>query len=323
MDSAPKYSLGPMPWSDEAIVSAVWRDFRSAQEWVEEHPGFDITERIESLQAVLAIFGRAADSFSAELTRFHEASEGGVLFRRNRRPDLKAFEDRFRELLYVYCSAAMTLVDQARALSKKVVVPEYDTRVRQDFASNQMHRFVQELRVDVVHVSLHRPGWQLNHSVDDGRTSSFMIWPKQLRRAKDYNAHAKAYLESHPDGINLGRLVTDYTLQVRSFHKWFRNGIDVSAGTIIADYKRCITRLKSVSSRSMWNLVLQQIVIGGKRDPYAYLDQYLTAVEHQQVLSLPHRSREQVDRIIQIIDEYGACDDALRTVAYKAFGVAE
>jgi hypothetical protein len=33
------------------------------------------------------------------------------------------------------------------------------------------------------------------------------------------------------------------------------------------------------------------------------------------------RSKEQVDRIIEIVDESGVCDKTLRDAIYKAFGV--
>ena len=32
--------------------------------------------------------------------------------------------------------------------------------------------------------------------------------------------------------------------------------------------------------------------------------------------------KQQVDRIIEVLDEYNACDDSLRSEVYKLFGVA-
>lgn len=69
----------------------------------------------------------------------------------------------------------------------------------------------------------------------------------------------------------------------------------------------------------IWSI--SQVVIQGKHDPYAYLPKYLTPQELEDVRSLPHRSIVQVDRIIEIVDEYGACNDEVRDMAYKAFGV--
>ncbi|MBI3222024.1 MAG: hypothetical protein HYZ46_02870 [Nitrosomonadales bacterium] len=213
----------------------------------------------------------------------------------------------------------MTLVDQARALSQKITLPEYEARVREAFATNPRHRFIQELRVDVIHVTLHRPGWLLTSGRDEESTSKFMLWPKQLTRLSEYNAQARQFVDEHPKGIDLGRLIVDYSVHVREFHKWLRQIVEGVVGDMMADYQRCTKRIAAVSSRSFWNLIFQQVVIDGKRDPYTYLDQYLTEGELAEVNALPHRSRRQIDRIIELVDEHEACDHELRQIIYKAF----
>lgn len=316
------YNLGPLPWSDNILVEAAWKDSSKVHEWINEHPGRIFVSRLESIEAVLRIFEGSAEQFNECLLRFHEEAHGGKLFRRNRRSDLEAYEHKFQELLYVFASSAMTLVDQARALSKKITLPEYGARVSEAFATNQMHRFIQELRVDVVHITLHRPGWQLTSGRNEEPTSKFILWANQLTRLPEYNVQARQYVENHPAGIDLGRLITDYSSQVLAFHEWLRQAVEATAGVMMDDYLRCSRRVKAVSSRSFWNLILQQVVIAGKRDPYNYLDQYLTEEELDEVNALPLRSRKQVSRIIELVDEYDACDDELRQIIFKAFNAS-
>jgi hypothetical protein len=100
-----------------------------------------------------------------------------------------------------------------------------------------------------------------------------------------------------------------------------QEALDSEAGEQIADYRRCAKRIKAVSSRSWWNIIFKQAVLPAKRDPYQYLDQYLTADELNEVNKLPFRSKAQVDRIIALVDEYDACDNELRLVVYEAFGI--
>ena len=319
MPSSAHYNLGPLPWSDDDLVAAVWKSFTQAQEWVDEHPGRAFVARLESLWAVRRIFEGSAEQFNECLARFHAEAQGGHLFRRNRRSDLDAYEQQFQKLLYVFASSAMTLVDQSRALSQKVTLPDYEAHVSAAFATNPRHRLVQELRVDVIHVTLHRPGWQLTSGRDEEPTSKFMLWPNQLTRLPDYNVQARQFVEKHPKGIDLGRLIADYSAEVREFHEWLQQTTEDAVGHMMDDYQRCMKRIKSVSSRSFWNLIFQQVVIAGKRDPYTYLDQYLTEGELSEVNALPHRSRRQIDRIIELVDEYEACDDELRQIIYKAF----
>lgn len=319
MSSSEHYNLGPLPWSDDNLIAAVRKSPSQVQEWVDEHPGRVFVARLESLKAVLGIFEGSAEQFSECLVRFHADAHKGHVFRRNRRSDLEAYEQQFQKLLYVFASSAMTLVDQARALSQKVTLPEYEAHVRESFATNPRHRFIQELRVDVIHVTLHRPGWQLTSGWGKEATSKFMLWPKQLTRLSEYNAQARQFVAEHPKGIDLGRLIVDYSAHVREFHKWLRQTAEGVVGEMMADYQRCARRIMAVSSRSFWNLIFQQVVVAGKRDPYTYLDQYLTEGELAEVNDLPHRSRRQVDRIIELVDEHEACDDELRQIIYKAF----
>lgn len=305
------------------LVAAVWKDFSAAQHSVDEHPGRIFVERSASLRSVLRIFERSAKSFHKSLDRFHEEAHGGHLFRRNRRSDLEAYEQRFQELLYVFASSAMTLVDQARAVSKKVELPGYDERVNATFASNPRHRFIHELRVDLIHVTLHQPSWQLTSGRTEASTSNFMLWPSQLARANDYTALARQYVRDHPKGIDLASLIDEYAKDVVAFHEWLHGAMNAAAGSLVDDYKRCSNRIKAVSSRSWWNILFQQVVLAGKRDPYQYLDQYLTQEELTEVSSLDLRSKTQVDRIIELVDDFGACDDKLREIIYRAFGTTD
>jgi hypothetical protein len=316
------YALGPLPWSDETLDAAVWKGFEEAMRSLDEHPGRDLADRSTSLLAVLRILQKAATSLHELLAQFHREAHGGRLFQRNRASDLAGYEERFQELLYLFASSAMTLADQSRALNGKVELPGYGSKVA-SFAESPRHRFVQELRNDLIHVTLHKPGWQLTSSRNQELTSKFMLWPHQLTRSNEYHSRAREYLLNHPKGIDLGVLVHEYTRDVTELQSWLQDALEKEAGSVIADYKRCVKRIRAVSARCWWNVLFQQLVLPAKRDPYEYLDRYLTPDELDEINSLPFKSKLQVDRIIQLVDEYGACDEALRALVYKAFQVRD
>lgn len=77
---------------------------------------------------------------------------------------------------------------------------------------------------------------------------------------------------------------------------------------------------RQVQARAVWWLILTQVV-KSETDPYAHLGSLLSAEEHADVLALPYRSREQVDQIIRVVDENVACNDELRALAYRLFGI--
>lgn len=315
----PSVDLGLPPWTDDALERAVFLDSGAVQRALASHPGREIHDRLESLASVLRLFQKTAEELLVTIGRFHTEAHENYLLHRSRRNDLQHIEEEIQENLYVFAAYAMTLVDQSRTLSEKVHVPGYCDRVTTGFSESPRHRFIQELRVDMIHVTLHEPSWQVTWGRDKERTTSFLLQASQLTRLEAYHSLAKKYVDEHPNGIDVGRMVSEYTAEVCELHTWFREAVEAEAQPILLDFRRSQRTVRAVSSRCWWRLILLQVVIQGKRDPYAYLDQYLTPEELREVLSLPHRSKAQVDRIVELVDGDGACNDELREIVYRAF----
>ena len=77
-------------------------------------------------------------------------------------------------------------------------------------------------------------------------------------------------------------------------------------------YKKVLNKTRE---NTAWNLIFQHIQ--NVKDPYVYLSQYLTNNQLEELPSYEYKSKEQIDRLIEIIDINGACDDSLRTKAYE------
>lgn len=285
------------------------------------HPGKEAHDRLESLKSVLRLLNKTADASLNHIDTFHREAHRNNLFYRSRRHERKALEEAIQENLYVFSASAMTLVDQARVLNDRVQILGYRDRICNSFADSPLHRFIQELRVDLVHVSLHEPSWLLTVGRDDQRTTRFLLHRKELGRVDSYNSLAKRFVAEHPDGIDIGATVSQYRDEVNVLHHWLHKAAEEAAGDILSDYRRCNRIIAAVGSRQSWRLMLSQVVIQGKRDPYAYLDRYLTPLEIGEVMSLPYRSSIQIDRIVELVDDHGACDDELRNLVYEAFQV--
>ena len=78
--------------------------------------------------------------------------------------------------------------------------------------------------------------------------------------------------------------------------------------------------LNAEGSRSLWRIILSEGIKRGI-DPYEYLQGYLTPSELQRVQDLPQHCKEQIDLMISIADEYSACDDEIKSLVYRLFGV--
>jgi hypothetical protein len=313
--------MGPPPWSTEDIEYVTFRNLKHVQARLRDHPGRPIKEQLDSIRSVLRLFNKSANVFLANIERFHVEAHTNNLFGRTRRDERRALEEELQEGLYVFTSCAMTLADQTRTLSRLANIPGYTDRKDAAFANNPLHRFIQELRVDVVHVTFHDLSWRLVAGDPNDRSTTFLLHSSQLNRAKDYKPLAKQYVSHNPKGVDLGLLVRNYRDQVNEFHEWLRTALDASIGERIQDYERSARIMRAIGSRTWWSLIMSQVVIQRKLDPFDYLDQYLTAADLAEILALPHRSKQQVDRVIKLVDEYGACNDELRVMVYQAFGV--
>ncbi len=78
--------------------------------------------------------------------------------------------------------------------------------------------------------------------------------------------------------------------------------------------------LRRIRSRPNWRLLLS---IAGPSNVDSYLSDALSPDELEAVRSLPVGSRARADRVIEILDEEGACTPELRGLAYKVLGRAD
>jgi hypothetical protein len=311
---------GSPPWAIERVEYVALRNLRHVQLRVREHPGHRICEQLTSIASLLRLFNKTAASFLVDIEQFHIGVRKNGLLQRSRAADRRLLLEQIQERLYLFTSCSASLADQTRKLSQIVNISGYEERKNTTFAENPIHRFVNDLRIDVVHLQLHTPGWQ--HIIDKAQDSTtFFLSANQLPRASEYHSLSKRYLDQHPNGVDLGALVFAYRQLVNEFHTWMQVAIEHEHGEMVRNYHEVNRTIRALGFRVSWRLILSQVVIQAKRDPFQYLDRFLTASELQEVLGMSKRSRQQVDRIIQMIDEDCACDGELRALAYQAFGV--
>lgn len=319
----PPIRLGPPPWPTEDLLRAANTNFEATMSALAAHPAHEVVDLLASIESVLRMFRRSGREVLSHIRQFHEEVHFRQLFDRNRRQERQEIEDALQEQFYLFAASAMTLVDQTRLLSRRAHIPGYRERIEADFTNNPRHRLIQELRVDMIHIKLQGFSQHLRLGGDDERSTSFRLTARDLPRLPNYHASVRQLLAASPDGVDLSWLVSQYMGEVDALHDWLSGAIDAAHGANIRDLRRCKQVVAGVGSRWWWRLLLTQVVIGGGRDPYSYLDRWLTKQELAQVGSLPRRSKQQVDLIVELIDEHHACDEELRGLVYKAFGVDE
>lgn len=218
--------------------------------------------------------------------------------------------------------AAMALVDHSRIFYGKYPVESYHEKVKEYFSENPLHRFVQNFRNYMTHVRIAKNNWVVNHD-KQGRSVFFFLTQENLGKWDGWDAPSKAYIAENSDCVNVEELFNAYSTKVKLFHDWFRSQVWQKHSEELREFFDCKKTYNAVNVRCSWNLLIKQAFLPKKIDPYMFLDRYLSSNEIAETLSLPFRSKLQVDRIIELVDEYGACDDDLRKSVYELFGVDE
>lgn len=315
-----EYTLGPLPWSEDLLRKAYFRNFISTRKAIQEHPGFFAHQVLSELKISLEMFSDCVNDLLNSVEQFRSQSCNPEFWRRPAKFLLQQRERAVRKGLFTAAISAMALVDHSRRITEcKIHVPGYEEKKNEMFREDEKHNFIQGLRDFVAHRHIVQPNWIIQYSAK-GRRTNFILSQEILLSWKKWNKHDRQFIERHPKGIDVEELFLSYRHKVEHFHNWFHEKIEQITYHELSEYRKYDYMLKQFATKSLWNIILNQVV-KGRLDPYTYLDRYLTKQELDEVFTLPKRSQKQVDRIIEILDEYGACDDELRESIYSAFGV--
>lgn len=216
----------------------------------------------------------------------------------------------------------MALVDHTRNVNRHYPVADYDSKTTEMFGDE--HVFIKCLRHYVNHNRTAPLAWRQrwDFSTSNARTEFNLSTHTLLETGQKWTAPAKRYLSSQPKEINVKTLFEGYRGKATSFHSWFIDTLEAIRKEELADYGRYVRFLNALESRSFWNLMIQQIK-GGGLDVNDYIDRYLTPEEIEQFNQLSPDTRRQADYVIATLDDYGACDDAMRAQVYSIFKVPE
>lgn len=313
------YTLGPLPWSKELLRKAYFRDFITTRKAIQEHPGFQAHRHLCSLQLLFDIFVDAVFDLLESIDAFHRDAQTREFW-------TPSAQQRFKKRLLIiqrgiFCTStsAMALVEQSRQTYDRFQVKQYQERVDVEFSNSEEHRFIQSLRNCICHGNIIEANWHRNFT-RSGDYTQFLLDRELLLECEDWHTLAKSFIDRYPKGIDVASLFTNYRTRIEKFHEWFHAEVKQLAEPLLSEYLEYERTLNRFDANAWWKVILRQC-IEKHLDPYSYLDQYLTKTELDEVLALPVRSQKQVDRIIEILDEYDACDEELRQMIYTAFGM--
>lgn len=308
-----------VPVPQDVFNKLIWIVGSDAHEIMCHHPGYDLQNKIESLKRVLETYRKCHVDLIEILDAFDTASNDAALFQRPQAAKLEEHAIVCRKEIFALSSAAAALVDLARRVTKSIKIPDLNKMRQQCFDSKQ-HEFIKKLRNNLNHITFLESDWTLKYMVGQEKTSHFEFRTAKLLRDGDFNEEAREYIKNQEETIDIRNLFTSYHNCIDTFYGWLMPKIENQLPLEVQDYRRC-TRGMQANSTRCWYRVLFQQVIKPETDLYSHLHNHLTPEELEEVNALPHRSKEQIDRIIELVDEYGACNDELREMVYKAFSI--
>jgi hypothetical protein len=320
-DKKSSFELGDPAWSEDVLRQAYFKDFIQTREVIRtNHPGAAVYEALESIRLSLDVFKNSVEETIASINKFKGDSSRPDFWNRPSRQIVDDLEISIQRGILSSSACAFSLVDHTRIFSRSYNIPNYDDKINEYFIANKQHHFFQSLRNYLSHFRIVKANWMIARS-EKGRNVFFIMNKSDLMKWDGWNEFATEYIQDSKDGVNVEDLLEFYLVEVIEFHNWLRSAVIECYSENVSDYIRCIRLLNGFESKSHWDVILTQIAVPRKLDPYMYLDRYLMPEEVVKILSLPHRSKEQVDIIINIIDEYNICTEEMRMVVYKLFGV--
>lgn len=308
------------PWTKEQIIAFTLQNLTATIEAIESLPGGIIASELEAIRLSLNIFLDATCDLLSSINSFKGESERPDFWNRTRRSDFESLELRIQRGVFSATMAAMALKDHTTIFARKYPVELYHEKVKEYFSEDALHRFVQKLRNFMTHVRITKSNWVIKHD-KQGKSVFFFLTQENLNKWDEWDSPSKSYIALNPEGVNVEQLFDDYSGKVRFFHDWFRSQVWQKYSNDLKEYFNCKRMYNAVNDKSTWNLLIKQVFLQNKINPYMYLDRYLTNNEIEEILSLPFRSKKQVDRIIELVDEYGTCDEEIRKAVYELFGI--
>jgi hypothetical protein len=302
------------------------------------HKGYRLAKKRDSYRISLDILRRSLRSLLDMISRFEAEAlaEGSSLFSPIGADRLGEIELDIQKELFTCTNAAVSLVEFARPLSKRVSLPDYDAKRRECFGSDGLHDLVVSLRILLHHLHIVDASWNLTSDYRSGtKTASFVLDKEALGRiltdkknkgklTREQYAGATGYIATQPPSIDLRQIFSDYAARVDRFNSWLTSELDSESIVALRDYDSIIKEKVLTDRRTMYHALLGNWLNWQRPpDPHNHLNRYLTAEQLESVYKLPRNSREQVDLVISYADQEGVVDALLREKIYELFRRSE
>jgi hypothetical protein len=219
-----------------------------------------------------------------------------------------------------FCAAAAAIVDTTRRIreSRSDIKSEIEVTIDECFG-NEAAEFIKDLRNNLSHGSVVIPGWVIT-SDGQGISGAMAFQVDDLLSFGEWKSEAKRYIAQATDGkINIVEPIRAYFKMLTAFHTRLLDLFALNVTDAEQDYFEIEDTSRRWGNRQAVKVLVSQI--GQGKNPYKYLHRYFKPEEIREIRRRPDHSVEQVQSIISLRSVEADCDDELRIMIYKLFGV--
>jgi hypothetical protein len=212
-------------------------DHRALHEAILTAPGTAYLNRSSARSFSLNIFQINAQELIEATLSVRDVDEGLRLMSVENREAGQQAHREINRLVHNFVAASKTLVDHTREFIQEyyagtILEDEYKARVRTDFASDPVSKFVQDLRNYMLHKALPRSHMfiHFDNTSNDPDGPQLETGVRYLTRALSewdgWTAPAKVYIEAAGEHIDIHIFAEKYLEKVLRFHAWLDSALE-------------------------------------------------------------------------------------------------
>lgn len=309
-----------VPWSSDLIERLFYMSQDHFEDAMEHHSGHKLYNAHQSVRFFLKLFNVACEELEGAIEHYHQSVKDPEFFSHKDRTKHDHVVFVINQRVFNVSSAADALKNFSIKQESHYAPEDYASKKRQCFAENGVHQFIQKLRVALHHEHFIMGSPTITRTSNDTHETQLCLYSRKLLKLKQIreNKQSREFVESNGEKIDIGDVFVQYAETVNGFHEWLLECMGNSPEYV--DYERCLRERRNQGSRVSYSILLQAWIDKGL-NPYDYLDKYLKAEQLGVVNDLPHGSKEQVDKIIELLDKDKACNNQVREKVYRLFKV--
>lgn len=194
-------------------------------------PEYGIRQQLLAFNTSIYIFDKNFEELHRLINFLLNHPEAEMLLSERNKDRLRGVQIDIIRRLHNFVAASLSLIDHTRRLYKKLYAdsdqfPEYQAKVDSEFKVDPLSQFIKCLRQYCQHYKAPDIGikvtvTQSEEGMTEQKQSILML--DDLKTFDSWNSHAKKFIDSQGEAIDILEVASAYREKVITFYKWFQS----------------------------------------------------------------------------------------------------